>query len=140
MRAAEPSLPFVEEQVERLVGTFGKGPGDGFVKELQRALGGWSGADLEAAIDAVIRTEKRWPRIASILAARPLPRKVEGAPESGSSSACSLCGREPFIAGYETHDGRLFGRFRCGCPTGGGGWDTPRARAYRDPGQRDAAA
>lgn len=139
MRAMEPSLPFVEEQVGRLVSTFGKGPGEGFAKELQRALGGWAGSDLEAAIDTVIRTEKRWPRIAAILAARPLPRKAE-VPESSSSSSCTLCGREPFIAGYETHDGRLFGRYRCGCPTTGKGWNTPRALGYTEPGTKDEAA
>lgn len=133
MRPDELPLPVIAEQVKRLVRAFpqSKVPEvGGFAEELRRATRSWTERELELAFDGVIRTERYWPRIAAILAAKPISHASPIDPATGGTG-CRVCGKEPFLAGYETATGEVIGRYRCACPTGGGGWATEKARAWR---------
>lgn len=46
---------------------------------------------------------------------------------------CGECGKAFYVVGYECGNGVVVGRRRCDCPHGGQGWDTPAARAFREP-------
>jgi hypothetical protein len=128
----------VEEQVTRLVRAFpGKHPSlEGFTVELRAQTEGWSAAELAAAVAAAIRSERHFPRISVLLKLRPEQARQER--EEAPSAVCHWCRVEPFTAGYETADGRVFGRTRCNCGGREPGWHTPRAKAWKD--ARDAAA
>lgn len=134
---ALPSM-VVDEQVTRLARAFsGRHPSlEGFAAELRIQTEGWSQTEFVAAIGAVIRSERNFPRIATILKHRPEQVRIER--EDTPSAACHWCGVEPYTAGYETADGRLLGRIRCNCGGKEPGWHTPRAKAWKD--ARDAAA
>lgn len=142
MRADELPALTLGQAVQRLRRAFGTAKGldeEGFVAELQRATRGWTERELEMAIDEVIRSDRTWPRIASILRARPSRAPREHAEGATDEQACHLCGQAPYCAAYETADGRLLTRTRCGCPPPGRGWDSPRAKAWNEE-HRGAAA
>lgn len=58
---------------------------------------------------------------------------------AAGSDICPTCRTPWTVAGYQMgmakrDDGPVLGRLRCRCPQTGRGWDTPRARAWRDTG------
>lgn len=137
MRLDELPRTLLAEQLARLARAFpGRHPDlDGMAAELQTATRTWTPAEFTGAIDAVIRTERWFPRIASILRSRPTtPRYLALADddETRPPGACDRCGVVPYLAGYETQRGDVIGRYRCECVPRVGGWSTPRARAWRD--------
>jgi hypothetical protein len=128
---ALPSL-VIDEQLERLQRAFPgrRGDLDGFAGELRRATEGWTVEEFVAAIDAVVRSENSFPRIAKILKHR--PERLQGQAIERSGSACFRCGVEPYLAGYSAPQG-VIGRYRCGCAGfDKGGWATPEAIAWTE--------
>jgi hypothetical protein len=129
----------VQEQVQRLARAF---PGrhadlDGFISELRSALQGWSPDELTTAVGEVIREERTFPRIATIIRHRPERRVAE---RQHAAGGCAVCGEMPYLAGYEKAGGGVIGRIRCGCPAfNTGGWITPAAEAWTAEHREDAA-
>lgn len=137
MRLDELPRTLLAEQLARLARAFpGRHPDlDGMAAELQTATRTWTSAEFIGAIDAVIRTERWFPRIASILRSRPTtPRHLALADddEPRIPGACDRCGVLPYLAGYETQRGDVIGRYRCRCPQLAAGWSTPHALAWQE--------
>ena len=119
--------------VDRLGATFGPPKeikAEVFMRELQRALRGWTMAEFEAAIGGAISEERYFPRIANIRKHRPPQMSGDGRPEVGAGNVCPSCGSHDYYAGYECGNGVVAPRLRCDCPQSGGGWDTVAARGW----------
>lgn len=125
--------------VDRLVATFGAPKeinADTFMRELQRALRGWTMADFDAAVGAAISEERYFPRIAAIRKHRPPQMSGDGRPSVGVGNVCPSCGSHDYYAGYECGNGVVAPRLRCDCPQGGAGWDTVAARGWAENDER----
>lgn len=91
MRLDELPRTLLAEQLARLARAFpGRHPDlDGMAAELQTATRTWTPAEFTGAIDAVIRTERWFPRIASILRSRPTtPRYLALADDDETRPRC----------------------------------------------------
>ena len=135
MNLDELPMGALRSGVDRLVATFGPPKeikSDVFMRELQRALRGWSMAEFDAAVGHAIAEERFFPRIAAIRKHRPPQMSGDGQPEVGVGNVCPSCREHDFYAGYETGTGVVVPRLRCGCPQGGAGWDTDAALAWQE--------
>lgn len=136
MNLDELPILVVRDGVQRVISARGIPPRgmtpDGLVTGLRRSTRGWSEREFQSAIDAAIATEKYWPGIPAIVAARPpATRAVIETRESGPDT-CPGCGVHRYYAGYRLHDGTVHPRLRCDCPQPGAGWDHPDALAWQE--------
>lgn len=132
MRLDELAPADIAAQLKRLKGAY---PGTkmsdqdmaSFANELQIATRRWSRDELIEAISTAIQVERYFPRISGIMAHKPR-RQHTPEQEASSSSACRRCHREAFLAAYQSADGRMHQRYRCGCEPTQPGWHTEAAR------------
>jgi len=136
MNLDELPIALVREGVQQIIAargvpTKGMTP-EGLVAGLRRATRGWSHGEFVAAVDAAIATEKYWPGIPAIVAARP-PRATMAGPEMAAGpDVCRSCGAHYHYRGFVCVDNEVRGRLRCDCPQMSDRWDGAAALAWSE--------